>query len=54
MRRLREISRGLMRKLRVSRGRRRAVNRATEQRRFEERQSLHEAGIYEPPQRGVL
>jgi hypothetical protein len=52
MARFREISRELMRKLRVDRSRRRALKQQTEQKRFEERQARHEAGIYEQPRGG--
>jgi hypothetical protein len=52
MARFKEISRELLRKLRVDRSRRRALKQQTEQNRFEERQARHEAGIYQPPDRG--
>ena len=44
----------MTRKSRVARERRRMVNRQLEERRFEERQARHEAGIYEPPHSGSL
>jgi hypothetical protein len=50
MARLRE----LMRKLRVSRARRRALNEQIERQRFEDRQARHKAGIYDQPRGGGL
>jgi hypothetical protein len=52
MARVRELRRELMRKLRVSRARRRALKQQIEQRRFEERRARHAAGIYQPPNQG--
>jgi hypothetical protein len=46
--------RELMRKLRVGRARRRALNEQIKQQRFEDRQARHKAGIYDQPRGGGL
>jgi hypothetical protein len=53
MGRLGERWREMRRSSRVARAKRRALDRELDDKRFEERQSRHEAGIYEPPHPGV-
>ncbi len=43
-----------MRKMRVARARRRALNEQMKRQRFEDRQARHEAGIYDQPRGGGL
>lgn len=54
MGKLRETWRELMRELRAARVEQRMVDRQMEERRFDERQARHEAGIYEPPHHGGI